>query len=329
MNTSFVLFTTLYDLIMTPMMLAVDGMIGALTSNIGTILRAALILWVAWCFLWMAIDPQANPMSEMLKKSITCALVFTIATSFSAYHQVVANIFLGGISEGLSRLLSSSVGGTAVNAQAFNAVWNTAFASGISVMRGLSWDDWTMGLLVAFYFLGALGTITVAFAIWAASAVVIHLLVAVGPIFVALYPFNAVKHVFKGWLNSLLSAVIIQVLAVALLVIMIQAETTVLDRIASGTGNNVLSQVGILLGGLALFLLCAMVLQRIPSVATAIVSGVHMHVPQMGAAMMVVGGAAAGAASRAGAALYQAGMNPTGQPAAVTPPGRSISARRP
>src|SRR3954467_7398832 len=84
---------------------------------------------------------------------------------------------------------------------------------------------------------------------------------------------------FSRWLGSLLGAVLLQALIVALLVLVTGAEASIIGQVASAgqDGSQFAGQVvhlgQLLLGGLLLFVVCAYMLFELRGLVSGIVSG--------------------------------------------------------
>ena len=91
--------------------------------------------------------------------------------------------------------ISGSTG--AVDASTFDMVWVKAWRAGLEVMRTLSWQDITQGIVVVLFWLAAILSTVFAFAIWLISRVILALYIAVGPLLVTL--------VACSWLNASLT----------------------------------------------------------------------------------------------------------------------------
>ena len=71
----------------------------------------------------------------------------------------------------------------------------------------------------------ALAAVAVGFLMFLASSVLMALLVAIGPIFIACALWPASRAFFSGWIASCVSTLTAQILVVALMSLMLQVET--------------------------------------------------------------------------------------------------------
>jgi len=320
------LFATIFAQIEPPLLAMVDGLINVVCGMIGTPLRIGLTVWVAGMMLANALNPEGNPLTNLERNLLRGAVALVFATSVADYNLVFRDTFLANLSTDINHGISGATGGAAIGAAAFDTVWNKAWVAGLVVFKELSWSDFGLQILVAIYFLVALGAIGMGFLIWLFAHLALALLVATGPFFVALFAFPATRIYFGNWIGAMLHSVLTQVFVVALLVLLIGAENTIIAQIAAQPGGNTITQLQLLLGGGLLFAVCGWTVKQIPSASGAIASGAVFHAPSMMAAMGA--GVALGSylsPSKSPPATQAAGAS-AGTQTASAPPGRSASA---
>jgi type IV secretion system protein VirB6 len=159
------------------------------------------------------------------------------------------------------------------------------------------------------------------------------LLVAVGILFAALFPFTASRAYFDRWLSACLSMILLQVFIVAILTILTSAESAVIAQLATHNGTftsgDEIAQIQILFGGLLLFIVAGVAAYRLPGLAEAVGGGVVVDVAGFGGAAYA---AAAGAAGMLGglaiggtSAVVSAGSRSVGAIDSMSPTGPSLS----
>lgn len=326
---SWTIFESLLAVIRAPILGAVDTMVTALTGQVGNVIRVGLTLWIAWKMLAYAFSPEGSPLTLMTRQMIAGAAAFLVASQAAVYNQYVTDLFLTRLGTELSSLLSNQ-GGKPIEGRSFDEIWNTAYVAGLNVEKQLSaWGDFLMHFLVLAYWLASVVVITFSFALWMGTALGLALFVGLGPIFVGMFPFPALRPIFDRWLQGMIGFVVLQVFVTALLVILIQAETVLVNQIAAGAGGNAVLQGQMLLAGIILFLVAGLVLKRLPDWSSSLTSGVCAHAPHVFEAMASVG---AGAVAMTGSAAKAAGnamlLPTTKHEMASRPADRSLSARR-
>lgn len=323
-----IIFETLATQIQTPLTDIANTMAAGLAGPVGNVIKAGAIAMIAWLMLKGTINPQGgNPLSDLEGKLILVGAVYLLASQTANYQQWVENLFMNQLGQEITALVSGGAG-EVVTGKAFDTIWNTAYAGGLVVYKGLSWTDFALAMLVVLFWLCALLAIATGFVIWLASYVVLALLLGLGPLFIACYAFPPVRGIAERWLGSLIAMIILQVFVVALLAILTRTEMNMIGQIvaggASADANNV-AQLQQLLGGLALFFVCALVLVQLPGAASALSSGLTFHAGAIGGAMTAGAGAAVVGAHKgvaAGGRAVSAGIRSAASRAA---PGRSLS----
>jgi type IV secretory pathway VirB6-like protein len=226
-----------------------------------------------------------------------------ILQSVAAYDQYVVSLAQTIPNEIGVALAGGGAGGTVTSGAAFDLVWNQAAKAGLMVWAHIpsySLKGAILTLCVAAYFVVAFAAILAGFIVYLVSAVLLSLLLTVGPLFIALYPFPPVARFFNGWLSATVSAVLTQILAVAVLALLIAGEMATVNRIVQNAGNgaeaNFVSELLVLLeaGGLMAFV--ARLIKEIPSITVAIAGGVYQNANRLASTpmSMVAAGAAAG-----------------------------------
>lgn len=300
------LFQTLATNIQQPLLDVVDVMIAALTGPVGRVLRVGIVTMIAWLMLQSSLKGgNANPLSDLEGKLILGGAVYLIASQVANYHQWVADLFLQQLGQQISALISGDA--QTITGKTFDDIWNVAYVAGLAVYQQLSWTDIGLQFLIVVYWLAALAAIGFGFAIWLVSYVLLALLVGTGPIFLACAAFPALRSIFERWIGGLISSVVLQVFVIALLVILTRTETAMIGQIASNGSGNAMAQLQLLLGGLALFLVCGLILKELPGAAQSIAGGLTFHTGQIASGMRSGGQAASAATGGTVATLAAAG----------------------
>lgn len=323
------IFATIYAQIGPPVIGMVDAIIAEMSGAVTGPLKAGIVVWVAGMMLANAINPEGNPLTELEKTLIKCGIGFVVATQVAEYNRIFRDIFLTNLSTDISRRVTGVVGGVAIGPAAFDAIWNKAYASGLSVLNDLSWNDFGMQLLVIIYFLVALGAIGLGFGFWTFAFIALALLISVGPLFVALFPFPATRQYFMNWISAMLHSVITQVLLAVMLVLLIGAEDTIIGKIAAQGGGNAVKETQLLLGGGFLFAVCAYIISQIPGIASSIASGAVLRGPSIVRGAITAYQVGRGMGGESAAAPPAPAPTPAAATATPMPPGRSSSAAAP
>lgn len=333
--TGWTLFQSLVEQIQMPLMAAVAGMVGALTGPVGHIITIGLSASIAGAMLLAAIrGGTGNPLGDLEMRLIAGASIYLLCSSVANYNQWVSDLFLHTLSDEVSAVIA---GGPPITGAAFDKIQSSAFIAGIQVYRNIGITEFALGMLVVLYWLVSFCAIAVGFAIWLSAQIVLALLVGLGPLLLATWPFPLVRSIAHRWVAGLIGASLTQIMTVALLSIITKAENTILGSILEtgsvGMSNNI-SQVQLLLGGTALFAVCGIVLIQVPGIAASLTAGVFVQTGRiaqggmaaMGAAGGFMGGAANSAGDAVGSAARAAGGTAGGSAGGRAFAGRSKSA---
>jgi type IV secretion system protein VirB6 len=276
------LFQGVYSAIDTPLVAAVNGVLGALAQYLNPIMLAMLTAYIMFAGLQMALAPNGAPMQTMMGHVVRGAVVVTLVGNASNFNQWIGTLFLSTIPNEIGQAINGAFGddGAPVSGgQQFDAVWNASYKAGLIVYNNLpsvSLKGAILCLCVLGFWGVALAAIAVGFLMFLASNALMALLIAVGPIFVACALWPGSRAFFSGWIASCISTLTAQVLIVALMSLMLQVETNELGQIAhNATNANEIGQIGSLLGVAALLGICSLLAKQIPAVAVGIAGGAY------------------------------------------------------
>lgn len=324
------LFQTLGQEIQQPLLAMVDVMIAGLTGPVGQVVRVGVVVMIGWFMLKGVVTGGGNPWSDFERKLLLGGAVYLLCSQAANYHQWVADLFLQRMGQEITALIGGG-GGQPITGKSFDDVWNTAYVAGLAVYKQLDWTDIGLQLLVVIFWVVSLLAIGLGFLIWMTSFVLLTLFIGTGPIFAACFAFPFVKSIAERWFGAMIAAVILQVFVVALLTILTKTEVAMIGQIASAGSGNAVQQLQLLLGGLALFFVCGLILLQLPAAASSLSGGLAFQTGGIvaGAAAAVAGaGAATGAAvsgiAAGGHAASNAILGSSGG-ASRAPAGRSLS----
>jgi type IV secretion system protein VirB6 len=264
-------FQQLSGLIEPPVISAAEGVMRTLISAVAGPLGAALAIYVALTGYQMFTGHMAEPLRDTWPRIAKGAFVVALLSAGN-YNTYVSNLFLTGIPNDISNAL----GGGALNAGIFDHIWNIAFKGGLEVWKNTSFYDLGLEILIILYWAAAAIACVLGFLVWQSAQILLALFVAVGPLIVGMFLFNATRAVFERWIGALLSMIFLQVMVIILLVVLTRAENAVLGGL-TGAGGNVIAQIQGIFAPIILFVLAALLIWQMPSAATALAAGMHFH----------------------------------------------------
>jgi hypothetical protein len=273
------IFVQLYSLVAIPLIAGVDNMIAAMTGWVAGWFRAALVVYVVGRLLWQALVQNNEPLNEVERLIVTGAAAMALVTTVGGYGPWARDVLLNGLGPEVGRALAGSLGERPITGEFFDEIWGKAWVSGLAIYRSLPWSVAGLGLclIVVFYWIIAVFAIAIAFLVWMQAFIVLALLVGVGPIFAGLWVFPLFRGLATGWLHTVLANIVLQILATALLALLLSAETQLLAQVATQAraagGANEIRGVQMLLAGMVLFVACGWITYQLPGIAAAIAGG--------------------------------------------------------
>lgn len=271
-------FSQLYDLVTVPVLASTDAMIAAMAGWIGGVLKVALAAFITGRLLWQAHVQTNEPINEVTKQIVLAGLALMLV-SVASYGIWARDVLLNGLAPDIGRALAGAMGNRPVTGAMFDELWGKAFAAGLAVYRALPWSIAGLGLcfVVIFYWLGAAIAILLSFLVWIKAFLILAVLVGLGPIFAALWVFPLFRGLALGWLNVVLSGIVLQILVVALLALLMSAETQLIALISyhvgRGASGNEIVAIQYLFAGLMLFGTAGWLVYQLPGTASAITGG--------------------------------------------------------
>ncbi|GAA0574497.1 hypothetical protein GCM10009416_11500 [Craurococcus roseus] len=269
-------FTTLYNLLATPLIGGVDAMVGAVAPWVRGVLLAGLVVTISAGLLLKSLRPATEPLSDFTGMLLAGALAVFVAGSAVNYGAYVRDILLTTIPQEVGGALAGALGNRAVNGAFFDELFAKAFLAGLAVFRALPWTlaAIPLGILIVLYWIVAVAAIAFVFLVWLKAFVFIALLVGVGPVFLALFVFPWFRGFAQGWFNTVASSVVLQILLAALLSLFMTVMTQLLSQIAAETrGGNEIVALQHLLAGMVVLVGVGWLVWQLHGAANAIGHG--------------------------------------------------------
>ena len=312
--------------------LATAGTNGILNGALGyvrPVLLVAITAWIAAQAITVSLG-QAS-MRSLYGGIIRGAVVVFLLQGAATYNQYVGTV-AQAIPQEVSNAITPGAVGNIGGGVAFDNVWNAAAKAGIAVWESIpsySIKGAMLFLLVGVYFIATLCFIGAGFLVYLASTVLLQLLLAVGPLFVALFAFPQTHKFAAGWVAAVVSTLLTQILAVAILVMFTAAEQATVARIAApgpgGVGNFIDPLFTLLEASVLLYIIYKLVHQA-PTIAASVSGGVYQGVGSLLASAGKAVGTAASATTQ-GIAKAAQGVGAATIPATriIAATGRSLS----
>ncbi|WP_457578369.1 type IV secretion system protein [Ensifer adhaerens] len=240
------------------------------TSNIsewisGPLTAAVTLYVVLYGYLVLRGSVQ-EPILDFAFRTIKLAIIVMLVRDADEYQTYVTDIFFEGLPREISQALNT---GAAPSASTFDSLLDKGHACAKEIWARSSWPvDFVTGIggmmvIGASFIVAAIGYIV---SLYARLALAIVL--AIGPIFVALAMFQATRRFTEAWLGQLANFVILQVLVVAVGSLLITCIDTTFTAIQGYT--DVLMRPTALC---AICLAALYVFYQLPNIASALAAG--------------------------------------------------------
>lgn len=226
-----------------------------------------LLLWIVIWGLMMMLGYSGEPLKEGVARIIRIGFIMSIGLTVGTYNEVVVDFFTNAPSE-LSQALTGSTG-TASSAldNLYNKVFDIAdeaYDKG-GIMNG-NFGMYIMGTVVLG--VGIILTLLMA-AIIFLSKIGIAVVLALGPIFIAMLLFQKTQSFFEMWLKQLVNFGFAIVLATLVSAILINLSENYINNNNSATLANIGSLT-------VIFGFAIIVMRQVQPIASALGGGIAM-----------------------------------------------------
>ena len=243
---------------------------------------AGAVAWLAYQAICVANG--VAPLRSFYHGLIRMAVVVFLLQAAN-YNQYIDQLALAIPTQASNALAAVGVApGSVSGGAAFDTVWNAAYKAGWGVYEMIpkySLSSIALWFGVMLYLGIAIVAIGAAWVVYIASTVLLTLLLAAGPLFVALYAFPQTIKFGVGWVAGVASTIVAQILTVAVLVMFVGIEQTTLAGVGAaaqaGTGNFIGSIVTLFEAAMLMGIVATLV-RQCPGIAQGIAGGVYQNV---------------------------------------------------
>lgn len=240
------------------------------TSNIagwvtGPLTAAVTLYVILYGYLVLRGSVQ-EPILDFAFRAMKLAIIVMLVKNASEYQTYVTNIFFNTLPQEIAQALNS---GSAPSASTFDSLLDKGQASATDIWSRAAWPvdivTGVGGMMVigASFIVAAIGYIV---SLYARLALAIVL--AIGPIFVALAMFQSTRRFTEAWIGQLANFVILQVLVVAVGSLLITSIDTTFTQI-QGYSDVLMRPIALC----AICLAALYVFYQLPGIASALAAG--------------------------------------------------------
>ncbi|MBY5851226.1 type IV secretion system protein [Rhizobium ruizarguesonis] len=247
-----------------------ENFISSGTSNIASWisgpLTAALTLYVVLYGYLVLRGSVQEPILEFAFRAMKLAIIVMLVRNASEYQTYVTNIFFETLPREISQALNS---GTAPSASTFDSLLDKGQKCAKEIWARATWPADIVTGIGGMMAIGASFTVAaIGYIVSLYARLALAIVLAIGPIFVALAMFQSTRRFTESWIGQLANFVILQVLVVAIGSLLISCIDTTFTAIESYTD--------VMMRPVALCAICLAALYvfyQLPGIASALAAG--------------------------------------------------------
>jgi type IV secretion system protein VirB6 len=282
-----------------PITTFVSTSVSNLASYVDGPLRVAVMLYVVLYGFAVMRGAISEPIMEFAWRAMRIVVVVLLATNSGAFQQHVTGLFF----DSLPKEIGNALAGSGLNTNS-GVPFDQLLSKGIDVANKI-YDQAGLtniapaliaAILLVFVALGSF----LQFAILLYAKIGLGIVIALGPIFIALALFEATRPFAEAWLRQVANFVILLVLVVALVGLMITTVSGFIDKFGTNTATTGEMLVGAVAISAVLGLSGYIALQ-LPIIAGGLAGGGASLASRLVTSTLVANAAAAAGGAYAGA----------------------------
>jgi type IV secretion system protein VirB6 len=258
------LFQTLEHRFEAPIREFIDTGIENVASNINGPLRAALMLYVVLFGYQILSGRSSAPMMEGLFRIMKGGIILMLVTNASNYNLYVTSLFF----ENLPREIGGWIGGSSTfGGSTFDLLLNSGLQSAQVIWAQAGVTDPAPALLAAIVALAAMIATALGFGIAMFAKIALAVVLALGPIFIALALFKPTQRLTEAWTAQLINYVVLQILTIAVMLLIV---TVAKDTVQQFTSGDPFMPAVV---NSTIFILAGFIMTQLPGLASSIAGG--------------------------------------------------------
>ncbi|MBB4252676.1 type IV secretion system protein [Rhizobium sp. BK008] len=247
-----------------------ENFISSGTSNIASWisgpLTAALTLYVVLYGYLVLRGSVQEPIVEFAFRAMKLAIIVMLVRNASEYQTYVTKIFFETLPREISQALNS---GSAPSASTFDSLLDKGQKCAKDIWARATWPADIVNGIGGMMAIGASFTVAaIGYIVSLYARLALAIVLAIGPIFVALAMFQSTRRFTESWIGQLANFVILQVLVVAIGSLLISCIDTTFTAVESYTD--------VMMRPVALCAICLAALYvfyQLPGIASALAAG--------------------------------------------------------
>ena len=264
--------------------IGIQTSIASVLAAVATPLMACITLWIiVQGILVMRGDMDAR---SGITKIIKVALVVGILTSAGLYTTYVQTLFITTIPNWFATAAGGSPAAISNTPATFDNIWSVTENMVEQIAKQIAIYDIINAVSLALIELCMMIILIVTFAVYEFSIIVTGIMVAIGPVVIVGYLFDATKGVADRWVGKLITYSLLTLLINITLAIVLQGEKTYMRLILSQQASGLAAvpvEIKILIELLMFFAMGAFIIISLPAIAATLGGGLSVS---PGAAIM-------------------------------------------
>jgi type IV secretion system protein VirB6 len=250
------------------------------TSAIAQVLQPVIVTLgvftvVVWGYLQL-VGKIEEPFMEGVKRLLTLALILGVSLHLWLYNEVIVDTFFDAPTSLAAGIIAARNPGTTFDPI---GVVDTIFFDGADAASLLMQKGEIFGRDIIFYFAGLAVYLVVGLTsvytmfLLALSKIALSVLIAMGPIFLALLFFESTKKFFEAWIAQLCNYAFLTILAVLVAALMLHVVTVATQAaVAKGGDITIADALKVCVAAALTFL----IMKQVPSMAQGLASGIAL-----------------------------------------------------
>jgi type IV secretion system protein VirB6 len=249
------------------------GYVGTLTGRIAALVEPTIVtLGVLYVMLWGWLQLTGRidePVQQGIKRIATLAIVLGVALHLWLYNTVIVDT----VANGPGQLAAGAIGAFDAVTIVDDILFEGGDAAQALLEKASLLDGWSyFAAGIAVYLIVGLTAVYTMFLL-ALSKIALSVLLALGPLFIALTLFETTKRFFEAWLAQLLNYAFVTVLTVLVAALMMRLITVSAAQAAAlGDGIQVAHAVRVCLAAALVFL----VMRQVMPMSAGLASGLAL-----------------------------------------------------
>jgi len=255
-----------------------------ISSSITSLLSAVAQPLMACVTLWIIIQGILVMRGDMdarggVTRIIKAAFVVGILTSSSLYTNYVQTLFITTI----PNWFATAAGGTTLSATStpgtFDNMWQVTEHTVETVSSHIAIYDVVDAVSLALVEIALMILLVITFAIYEFAIIITGIMVAIGPIVIVSYLFEATKGVADRWMGKLITYSLLTLLINITLAVVLSGEKAYMRVILmnqASSGSSVAVEIKVLIELAMFFAMGAFIIVSLPAIAAALGGGLSV-----------------------------------------------------